>query len=53
MYLIKALIRHYINPEQAKKARQRDKEVTRILKDHHKQELKKLKILLLGKCNYI
>lgn len=40
--------RHYINPEEAKRARQRDKEVTRILKDHHKQELKKLKILLLG-----
>lgn len=41
--------RHYINPDEAKRAKQRDKEVTRILKDHHKQELKKLKILLLGK----
>ncbi|XP_063422602.1 guanine nucleotide-binding protein G(s) subunit alpha-like [Mytilus trossulus] len=40
--------RHYINPDEAKRAKQRDKEVTRILKDHHKQELKKLKILLLG-----
>ena len=39
----------YETPEAAKHARMRDKQITRILKDYHREELRKLKILLLGK----
>jgi hypothetical protein len=38
----------YQSPEDAKKAKYRNKQISRLLKQHHKEELKKLKILLLG-----
>lgn len=38
----------YETPEAAKYARMRDKQITRILKEYHREDLRKLKILLLG-----
>lgn len=40
----------YDSPEEEKMARMRDKELTKILKEYHRQELKRMKILLLGKA---
>lgn len=43
----------YQSPEDAKKAKHRNKQISKLLKQHHKEELKRLKILLLGKsCQY-
>ena len=39
----------YETPEAKKHARMRDKEITKLLKEYHRQDLRKLKILLLGK----
>ena len=41
----------YDTPEAAKYARMKDKQITRILKDYHREDLRKLKILLLGKIS--
>lgn len=38
----------YQSPEDAKKAKHRNKQISKLLKQHHKEELKRLKILLLG-----
>lgn len=38
----------YETPEVKKQARMRDKQITHLLKEFHRQDLKKLKILLLG-----
>lgn len=38
----------YETHEEKKHARMRDKQITRALKEYHRQDLKKLKILLLG-----
>ncbi|KAK3106695.1 hypothetical protein FSP39_025335 [Pinctada imbricata] len=38
----------YNSPEEAKRARMRDKHISRVLKQHQREELKRLKILLLG-----
>ncbi|XP_061183073.1 uncharacterized protein LOC133191341 [Saccostrea echinata] len=38
----------YRSEEEAKKAKLRNKQISKILKQHQKEELKKLKILLLG-----
>ena len=42
----------YDTPEAAKYARMKDKQITRILKDYHREDLRKLKILLLGKISH-
>lgn len=39
----------YQSPEDAKKAKLRNRQISKVLKQHQKEELKKLKILLLGK----
>lgn len=39
----------YPTTEEAKKAKRRNKQISKTLKQHQKEELKKLKILLLGK----
>jgi hypothetical protein len=39
----------YQSPEEAKRAKLRNKQISKILKQHKKEELRKLKILLLGK----
>lgn len=39
----------YQSAEEAKRAKLRNKQISRVLKQHKKEELKKLKILLLGK----
>lgn len=40
---------HYFeNAESAKRARLRDKQLTKLLHKHHKEDLKRLKLLLLG-----
>lgn len=39
----------YQSPEDAKKAKLRNRQISKVLKQHQKVELKKLKILLLGK----
>lgn len=39
----------YECPEEEKMARMRDKQITKALKNYHRQEMKKLKLLLLGK----
>jgi NifU-like protein involved in Fe-S cluster formation len=39
----------YQSSEEAKKAKLRNKQISKALKQHKKEELKKLKILLLGK----
>lgn len=41
----------YETPEVKKQARMRDKQITHLLKEFHRQDLKKLKILLLGEKN--
>lgn len=43
----------YVSHEEAKKARLRDKELTKLLTKQHKEDLKRLKLLLLGenKCS--
>ncbi|BFZ22741.1 hypothetical protein BsWGS_25780 [Bradybaena similaris] len=38
----------YDSPEEAKVARLRDKELTRLLNRQHKEDLKRIKLLLLG-----
>uniref|UniRef100_K1PNQ3 Uncharacterized protein n=1 Tax=Magallana gigas TaxID=29159 RepID=K1PNQ3_MAGGI len=38
----------YQSPEDAKKAKLRNRQISKVLKQHQKEELKKLKILLLG-----
>ena len=43
----------YNSPEDAKKAKHRDKQITRVLRQHHREELKRLKILLLGKISWL
>ncbi|ESO96555.1 hypothetical protein LOTGIDRAFT_159974 [Lottia gigantea] len=40
--------RLYSTPEESKRARLRDKQLTRLLNKHHNEEMKKLKLLLLG-----
>ncbi|XP_022339076.2 uncharacterized protein LOC111134396 [Crassostrea virginica] len=37
-----------VQPEEAKKAKRRNKQISKTLKQHQKEELKKLKLLLLG-----
>lgn len=39
----------YSSAEEAKRAKLRNKQISKTLKQHQKEELKKLKILLLGK----
>lgn len=39
----------YSSAEEAKRAKLRNKQISKTLKHHQKEELKKLKILLLGK----
>lgn len=39
----------YQSAEEAKNAKLRNKQISKVLKQHKKEELKKLKILLLGK----
>ncbi|KAK3596395.1 hypothetical protein CHS0354_018994 [Potamilus streckersoni] len=39
---------HYATQEEAKRAHCRDKELSKLLKEHHKDDLKRLKLLLLG-----
>lgn len=39
----------YQSVEEAKNAKLRNKQISKVLKQHKKEELKKLKILLLGK----
>lgn len=39
----------YQSSEEAKKAKLRNKQISKILKQHKKEELRKLKILLLGR----
>ncbi|KAK6182607.1 hypothetical protein SNE40_010253 [Patella caerulea] len=38
----------YNTPEESKKARLRDKQLTRLLHKYHKEDMKRLKLLLLG-----
>ncbi|PVD37160.1 hypothetical protein C0Q70_04155 [Pomacea canaliculata] len=40
--------RYYDNPEAAKQARLRDKQLSKLLHKYHKEDLKRLKLLLLG-----
>lgn len=40
---------NYLDAKEARRAKKRDKELTKLLKEQHKQDLKRLKILLLGK----
>jgi hypothetical protein len=40
---------YYDCPEEARLAKMRNKQITKVLKDYQRQEMKKLKILLLGK----
>lgn len=39
---------NYLDAKEARRAKKRDKELTKLLKEQHKQDLKRLKILLLG-----
>lgn len=39
----------YQSAEEAKNAKLRNKQISKVLKQHKKEELKKLKILLLGR----
>lgn len=39
----------YPSAEEAKRAKLRNKQISKTLKQHQKEELRKLKILLLGK----
>jgi len=39
----------YETPEDEKMARMRNKQITKILKEYNRQEMKRLKLLLLGK----
>lgn len=49
--LFKTICEDKLNPsaEEAKRAKLRNKQISKTLKQHQKEELKKLKILLLGK----
>ncbi|CAG5119077.1 unnamed protein product [Candidula unifasciata] len=38
----------YDSPEEAKQARQRDKELTKVLNKEHKEDMRRIKLLLLG-----
>jgi len=42
---------YFDSPEEEKRARMRNKQITKALKEYGHQELKKLKLLLLGEIN--
>lgn len=44
---------YYDSPEEEKLAQMRNKQITKALKNYHRQEVKKLKLLLLGEFQII